>query len=64
MLIRKLSLFFTINLKKELTKVRFKSFIGWQVLMFLTLGLAGIYVIPYIHTSSVLFYEQLKALKK
>ncbi len=32
--------------------------------MFLTLGLAGIYVIPYIHTSSVLFYEQLKALKK
>jgi len=39
------------------------SFIGWQVLMFLTLGLAGIYVIPYIHTSSVLFYEQLKALK-
>ena len=40
------------------------SFIGWQVLMFLTLGLAGIYVIPYIHTSSVLFYEQLKALKK
>ena len=40
------------------------SFIGWQILMFLTLGLAGIYVIPYIHTSSVLFYEQLKALKK
>ena len=40
------------------------SFIGWQVVMFLTLGLAGIYVIPYIHTSSVLFYEQLKALKK
>ena len=40
------------------------SFIGWQIVMFLTLGLAGIYVIPYIHTSSVLFYEQLKALKK
>lgn len=40
------------------------SFIGWHLLIFISFGIVGLYIIPYIHTCSVLFYEKLKALKK
>ena len=38
------------------------SLLGWHLLVFISFGIAGIYVTPYIHTTSVLFYEKLKNL--
>lgn len=37
------------------------SFIGWLLACLFTLGLATLFVIPWMHTSSALFYEDLKA---
>lgn len=36
------------------------SFLGWLLLIPLTLGLAGIYVIPYVWAADTVFYAQLK----
>lgn len=36
------------------------SFIGWEILVSLTLGLAGIYVLPYYYLSTIKFYLFLK----
>jgi len=36
------------------------SFIGWYLLMGLTGGILGIYVIPYVSTTSAMYYENLK----
>ncbi|MGT2896347.1 DUF975 family protein [Streptococcus entericus] len=36
------------------------SFIGWYILTGITLGLALIYVLPYITTADAIFYDQLK----
>lgn len=40
------------------------SFIGWYILIGITLGIAGVVVYPYITTARVLFYENLKSLSK
>ena len=40
------------------------SFIGWYILIGITLGIAGVVVYPYITTARVLFYENLKSLGK
>lgn len=40
------------------------SFIGWYILIGITLGIAGIVAYPYITTARVLFYENLKTLSK
>lgn len=40
------------------------SFIGWYILIGITLGIAGIVAYPYITTARVLFYENLKSLGK
>lgn len=45
---------------------RFKldfSFIGWDILTGLTLGLVGIYVIPYQTLAATVFYEELRSTK-
>ncbi|MGT2845895.1 DUF975 family protein [Streptococcus massiliensis] len=45
---------------------RFKldfSFIGWYILTGLTLGLVGIYVIPYQTLAATVFYEELRSTK-
>lgn len=36
------------------------SFIGWGLLIVITLGLAAIYVVPYSTTATALYYENLK----
>ncbi len=36
------------------------SFIWWYVLTFITLGIASIYVIPYVNTTVTNFYRSLK----
>ena len=36
------------------------SFIGWYLLEVITLGLAGIYVLPYVSTTKALYYENFK----
>lgn len=36
------------------------SFIGWFLLIVVTFGLAGVWVIPYLHISSILYYIHLK----
>lgn len=36
------------------------SFIGWYLLMVITFGIAGIYVIPYIETTKALYYENFR----
>lgn len=36
------------------------SFIPWYLLMAITLGLAGIYVVPYVETAKALFYENFR----
>lgn len=46
---------------------RFKldfSFIGWYILTGLTLGLVGIYVIPYQTLAATVFYEELRSTKE
>jgi len=40
------------------------SFIGWYILIGITLGIAGVVAYPYITTARVLFYENLKSLSK
>ena len=40
------------------------SFVGWMILSVLTLGIALIWVIPYMIISQKLYYEQLRKLKK
>ncbi|WP_303973862.1 DUF975 family protein [Streptococcus merionis] len=35
------------------------SFIGWWLLVLVTFGLAGFYVIPYFHTAQTVFYNEL-----
>ncbi|MBM9832642.1 DUF975 family protein, partial [Enterococcus faecalis] len=35
------------------------SFIGWWILVGISLGLVGIYVIPYFNTAQTLFYNKL-----
>lgn len=36
------------------------SFIGWDLLVGITFGLAGIYVLPYVYTTQALYYENFK----
>ena len=36
------------------------SFIGWYCLEVLTLGIVGIYVLPYVYTTKALYYENFK----
>ncbi len=38
----------------------FLSFIGWSLLVFVTLGIAGIWVYPYISVTYVNFYLSVK----
>ena len=40
------------------------SFIGWYILIGITLGIAGVVAYPYITTARALFYENLKSLSK
>jgi len=40
------------------------SFIGWYILIGITLGIAGVVAYPYITTARVLFYEKLKEERK
>lgn len=40
------------------------SFIGWYILIGITLGIAGVVTYPYITTARVLFYEKLKEERK
>ena len=40
------------------------SFIGWYILIGITLGMAGVVAYPYITTARVLFYEKLKEERK
>lgn len=39
------------------------SFIGWELLCVLTLGIAIIWVVPYIQTANIMYYEELKKIK-
>ena len=36
------------------------SFIGWELLSFLTLGLGVFFLLPYIHAANAEFYAELK----
>jgi|WetSurMetagenome_2_1015567.scaffolds.fasta_scaffold31525_3 uncharacterized membrane protein len=36
------------------------SFLGWAILCILTLGIGFLWLMPYVHTSHALFYEDLK----
>ena len=36
------------------------SFIGWYLLEIITLGIVGIYVLPYVYTTQALYYENFK----
>lgn len=36
------------------------SFIGWMILTGITFGIVGIYVLPYVSTTLVMYYRQLK----
>lgn len=56
-----------IKISKIITKgykvdlfTMYLSFFGWYLLMIPTLGILGIYVIPYVETTSAMFYENLK----
>lgn len=40
------------------------SFIGWILLGYVTLGIALIWVIPYIQVASIYYYEELKKIQK
>ena len=54
------------SLMKGYKQKRFKldfSFIGWDILTGLTLGLVGIYVIPYQTLAATVFYEKLRSTK-
>ena len=39
------------------------SFIGWYLLCGITFGIAAIWVVPYVTTANVMYYEKLKKLK-
>ena len=39
------------------------SFFGWFVLSIITMGIALIYVVPYLQVSQILYYEELKKIK-
>lgn len=39
------------------------SFIGWSLLCIVTLGIATIWVFPYVQTANVMYYEELKKIK-
>ncbi len=39
------------------------SFIGWILLGYITFGIALIWVVPYIQTANVMYYEELKKIK-
>lgn len=36
------------------------SFLGWDILVGITLGIVGIYVLPYVYTTQALYYENFK----
>lgn len=40
------------------------SFIGWIILMALSLGFAGIYVLPYMMIANIIYYNELKKKKE
>lgn len=40
------------------------SFIGWMFLIVVTLGIATIWVAPYIEVATIMFYEELKKEKE
>ena len=40
------------------------SFIGWILLCGITLGIAAIYVVPYMSVAQCVWYDKLKALNK
>lgn len=50
----------TANHKTELFKLDL-SFIGWYILVIMTLGLANIYAMPYIYATKALYYQNFKA---
>lgn len=49
----------TADHKTELFKLDL-SFIGWHILVILTFGIAGIYVIPYVSATKALYYQNFK----
>lgn len=40
------------------------SFVGWYLLVLLTLGIAAVYVIPYVSVSQALYYDEMKKIQK
>ena len=40
------------------------SFIGWELLCVLTLGILSIWIVPYYTTAKVMYYEELKKISK
>ena len=40
------------------------SFFGWILLGLVTFGIAYIWVVPYMEVDNVMYYEELKKLKK
>jgi len=40
------------------------SFIGWVILVVITLGIASIWFVPYVTVAEVMYYDKLKKLKK
>jgi len=39
------------------------SFIGWELLVIITLGIAAIWVVPYINIANTMYYQELKKIK-
>ena len=39
------------------------SFIGWYLLIGITFGIAAIWVVPYVQTANIMYYDKLKELK-
>ncbi|MBQ7571185.1 MAG: DUF975 family protein, partial [Bacteroidaceae bacterium] len=37
------------------------SFLGWYILVFLTLGIGALWLAPYVNAATAHFYESLKA---
>lgn len=56
---RKISKIMTQGYKAELFVLDL-SFILWYMLVGITCGIAGVYVLPYIHTTKAMYYENLK----
>lgn len=55
----KVSMALTYGCKGEIFSF-FMSFIGWYILCGISCGIAGLYVIPYSHSSFAYLYDQLK----